>query len=181
MWGKLESVTPDVISPVMSASTTTDEGETTKEPLVVVSYCGGGKVVYQYCKKSWGTSWRTCGRNGILRFLGCPVHPHPSPVALLLEKLCHLHPTCVTHDTRSLTVNLYCESTSPFDMSPFQLDPKTLIYLPTHISVVFWRRGNPMEVIDDCLVLFAGILPSPRTIFCNSWKTNSWTERIKKT
>ena len=36
MCGKLESVTPEVLSAVMSASTPTDEGETTEEPVVVV-------------------------------------------------------------------------------------------------------------------------------------------------
>jgi hypothetical protein len=38
----------------MSSSTPTDEGETTEEPVVVVSYCGGGKVVDQCCKKDIG-------------------------------------------------------------------------------------------------------------------------------
>jgi hypothetical protein len=33
-----------------------------------------------------------------------------------------------------------------------------LICLSTHISVGFWRRGNTMEVIDDCLALIPGIL-----------------------
>ncbi len=32
-------------------------------------------------------------------------------------------------------------------------DPRTLICLPTHIFENSWRRGNPMKVIDDCLVL----------------------------
>ena len=54
MCGKLESVTPEVLSPVISASTPTDEGETTEVPVVVVSCCGGGKVAYQYCKKDMG-------------------------------------------------------------------------------------------------------------------------------
>jgi hypothetical protein len=35
-------------------STPTDEGETTEEPVVVVSFCGGGKVEYQCCKKDIG-------------------------------------------------------------------------------------------------------------------------------
>jgi hypothetical protein len=87
MCGKLESVTVEVLSPVMSTSTPTDEGETTEEPVVVVSYCGGGKVVYQYC------SLRRQGRSSRECILGYPVHPHPSPSALLLERECHLHPT----------------------------------------------------------------------------------------
>jgi hypothetical protein len=35
----------EVLSPVMSESTPTDEGETTEAPVVVVFCCGGGKVV----------------------------------------------------------------------------------------------------------------------------------------
>ena len=48
MCGKLESVSVEVmspvmsLSPVMSTSTPADEGETTEEPVVVVSCCGGG-------------------------------------------------------------------------------------------------------------------------------------------
>ena len=42
MCGKLESVSAEVLSPVMSTSTSADEGETTEEPVVVVSCCGGG-------------------------------------------------------------------------------------------------------------------------------------------
>ena len=41
----------------------------------------------------------------------------------------------------------------------FQNFPNTPICLPTHISPGFCRRGNPMEVIDDCTVFFLGILP----------------------
>jgi hypothetical protein len=36
MCGKLESVSVEVVSPVMSTSTPGDEGETTEEPVVVV-------------------------------------------------------------------------------------------------------------------------------------------------
>ncbi len=36
MCGKLESVSVEVLSPVMSTSTPGDEGETTEEPVVVV-------------------------------------------------------------------------------------------------------------------------------------------------
>ena len=68
----------------MSTSTPADDEEKTEEPVVVVSYCGGWKVVYQYCKKGMGY-WRIYGRNHILRFLGCPVHPQPSPVTLWLR------------------------------------------------------------------------------------------------
>ncbi len=44
------SVTPEVLSPVMSSSTPTDEVETTEEPVVVVSWCGGGKIADRCCK-----------------------------------------------------------------------------------------------------------------------------------
>jgi hypothetical protein len=33
------------------------------------------------------------------------------------------------------------------------------ICLSGHISPGFCRRGNPMEVIDDCTVFFLDILP----------------------
>ncbi len=54
MCRKLESVTSEVLSPVMSVSTPTDEGETTEVPVVVVSYSSTGKDVYQYCKEMHG-------------------------------------------------------------------------------------------------------------------------------
>ncbi len=35
----------------------------------------------------------------------------------------------------------------------------TPICLPRHISADLYRRGHPMEVIDDCMLFFFGILP----------------------
>jgi hypothetical protein len=41
----------------------------------------------------------------------------------------------------------------------FQNFPDTSICLSVQISLVFCRRGNPMELIDDCTVSFFDILP----------------------
>ena len=102
------------MSPIMPTSTPKDEGETTEEPVVVVSCCGGGKVPYQYCKKDMGYFMKNMRSESDPPVLGCPVHPHPSPADLLLERVYHLYPTCGTHDTyeaydtreRSSAVNL---------------------------------------------------------------------------
>ncbi len=69
----------------------------------------------------WGEGWVPVlkERHGVLHeeytvgigsswFLGCPVHPRPSPATLLLERVYHLYPTCARHDTRvrcTCTVN----------------------------------------------------------------------------
>jgi hypothetical protein len=52
--GNLNWVSPELLLPVMSAYTPTDEGESSEEPVVVVSCCAGGKVPYQCCKKGIG-------------------------------------------------------------------------------------------------------------------------------
>jgi hypothetical protein len=41
----------------------------------------------------WHSSSETLDRKRILRFLGCPVHPRPSPEAPLIERVYHLYPT----------------------------------------------------------------------------------------
>jgi len=43
-----------MISPDMSGSTTTDEGETIEVSVGVVSYCDRGKVSYQYSRNGRG-------------------------------------------------------------------------------------------------------------------------------
>ena len=53
--GKLESVSAEVLSPVMSTSTSADEGETTEEPVVVV-YCGGNRLCTSVVRKDCGDS-----------------------------------------------------------------------------------------------------------------------------
>ena len=64
-------------------------------------------LLFENSKKNWTLFFSRrprkmkYDRQRILRFLGCPVHPRPSPAAPLLERVCHLHPTCGTHDTRT--------------------------------------------------------------------------------
>ena len=86
---------------------------------------------------------------------------------------------------KSRTVHLYSELASSVDIRPVQYDPRTWICLPTHVSAGFWRRGNPMEVIDDCFVAFFGaifgaILPITSHVLNSQKKKSRWLEKTKK-
>ncbi len=120
-----------------------------------MSCCGGGYVAYQCCK------------NGSGYFIKKMRSAEDPPVSRLP---CPSTP-------------ISCSSSS-VDIRPVQYDPRTWICLPTHVSSGFWRRGNPMEVIDDCFVAFFGaifgaILPITSHVL-NSQKKNRWLEKTKK-
>ena len=96
----------------------------------------------------------------------CPSPQHPrdcwkSLFCLLDSSHGTSHSTCPCSTWYSCTLHLYNKFDSSSDIHPIQ-------YFPGQMSEGFWRRGNTMEVMSDCLVLFVDIL-----------SFDSWQSRIR--